>query len=278
MSNANALNCRYSFSFEYSLDCFQSSTYKYLELSSADCPAFHGTHFQEPATPIMDGIYLLNGHLLFITISIVFFVGWIMTAVLNNFIETVQSHIASFHHSYIIEVIWTSVPALILLHLASPSFALLYSLDEIAHSELSLKIFGLQWYWSYETSDFNLCDLNKKQFSFSSYVLTNEQLIEHKRWGMLRLLDTDNRLILLMNTHIRLLITATDVLHSWAVPSFGVKIDACPGRLNQGGLFIKRFGTFYGQCSEICGSNHGFMPIQIHLFYSGRFKSILLKN
>ena len=121
---------------------------------------------------------------------------------------------------------------------------------------MTLKIVGHQWYWSYEYSDFSD---NDKSVNFDSYMITTNDLT----LGAFRLLETDNRVVLPTNTHIRLLITSADVLHSWAVPSFGIKIDACPGRLSQASLFVKREGLFFGQCSEICGINHGFMPIAV---------------
>ena len=127
---------------------------------------------------------------------------------------------------------------------------------KIIDPEISLKIIGHQWYWSYEISDFSLIN---SDIEFDSYMLSSDDLT----LGAFRLLEVDNRVILPIKTHIRLLITAADVLHCWAIPSFGIKVDACPGRLNQASLFIKRQGVYYGQCSEICGVNHGFMPIVV---------------
>ena len=161
-----------------------------------------------------------------------------------------------FSHCKLIEIFWTIVPAIILYAIALPSFALLYSLDDLTDPYLTLKITGHQWYWSYE---YNLVDIEGFTTSFDSYMINYDDLMP----GMLRLLEVDNRLILPTNQHIRLLITSADVLHSWAVPSFGIKVDACPGRLNHATLFIRRPGLYYGQCSEICGINHGFMPIVV---------------
>jgi len=123
---------------------------------------------------------------------------------------------------------------------------------------LTLKVVGHQWYWSYEFSDYVTLD-GGENLDFDSYMLALGDLT----LGNLRLLEVDNRVVLPINTHIRIIVTAADVLHSWAIPSFGLKVDACPGRLNQTSLFIKREGTYYGQCSEICGVNHGFMPIVV---------------
>ena len=142
--------------------------------------------------------------------------------------------------------------------IAVPSFGLLYSLDELIDPTVTLKVVGHQWYWSYEYSDYATLE-GGESLNFDSYMIATEDLTH----GSFRLLEVDNRVILPVNTHIRVLVTAADVLHSWAVPSFGIKVDACPGRLSQASLFIKREGTYYGQCSEICGVNHGFMPIVV---------------
>lgn len=207
--------------------------------------------FQDPATTTMEGIFLFNLHLLFVIIGIVIIVSWLLFLVLKNFMELTNSKIKNFTHSNIIEIVWTSLPAFILLSLASPSFSLLYSLDEISNPELTLKIIGHQWYWSYELSDFNYCS-TINHLRYSSYMLTNEFLKEKVSIGFFRNLETNKRVVLPTNTHLRFLISSIDVLHSWTIPSFGIKIDACPGRLNQANLFIKRFGVFFGQCSEIC--------------------------
>jgi len=233
--------------------------------------------FQDPATTTMEGIFLFNLHLLFVIIGIVLLVAWFMFSIIFNFTELDNSTPAKFTHSNIIEIVWTSVPALILLSLASPSFSLLYSLDEISNPELTLKILGHQWYWSYEISDFNSCS-DTQNLKYSSYMLTDESLKENNSIGFFRVLETNKRVVLPTNTHLRLLITAVDVLHSWTIPSFGVKVDACPGRLNQANLFIKRFGVFFGQCSEICGVNHGFMPIVLLAMPSIQYHYLIMSN
>lgn len=160
-------------------------------------------------------------------------------------------------HNLQLEVIWTLIPTLILIIIAVPSFALLYSTDELLDVSLNIKVIGHQWYWSYEYSDMR--SLVVDDIKFDSYMVPDSEL----SFGDLRLLKTDCPLILPKETNIRFLITSTDVLHSWAVPSFGIKMDAVPGRLNQTGAYIMEMGRFYGQCSELCGVNHGFMPIEI---------------
>ena len=141
--------------------------------------------------------------------------------------------------------------------IAVPSFSLLYSVDEIIDPAITLKVIGHQWYWSYEYSDY--VTQHGDSIEFDSYMIPESDLQQ----GQLRLLEVDNRLVLPVNTHIRVVVTSTDVLHCCAIPSFATKLDACPGRLNQTSLYIKREGTYYGQCSEICGINHGFMPIVV---------------
>jgi len=163
------------------------------------------------------------------------------------------------HHTTL-EIVWTILPAVILILIAIPSFALLYAMDELEDPRLTIKAIGHQWYWSYEYRDLVFGHPVSK--NFDSYMVLEEDLPV----GGLRLLEVDNPLVLPINTQIRVLVTSTDVLHSWAVPSFGIKIDACPGRLNQVGLLISRTGVFYGQCSELCGINHSFMPIKVITF------------
>lgn len=148
------------------------------------------------------------------------------------------------------------VPSLILILVALPSFALLYSIDEVIDPSITAKCVGHQWFWSYEFCDF---EASAGVLNFDSYMVPLDELAI----GELRLLEVDNRLVLPVNTHVRVLVTAADVLHSWAVPSLGVKLDACIGRLNQTSLFILRESVFYGQCSEICGVGHANMPIVV---------------
>jgi len=216
---------------------------------------------QEPATPVAEGILHFHNYLMYVLLIITILVMWVLYKILTG-----KNSPAAFNHSSILEVIWTASPAIVLLFLAAPSFALLYSLDESINPEISLKVIGHQWYWSYEYSDpFNT--ETSETLSFDSYMIPTSDLTV----GTLRLLEVDNRVLLPVKTHIRVLVTAADVLYSWSVPSFGIKIDACPGRLSQGTLFIKRVGLFFGQCSEICGINHGFMPIVVKVVSPSNF-------
>jgi cytochrome c oxidase subunit 2 len=231
--------------------------------------------FQEPATPIMEGIVHFHNDLMFFIVIIAVFVTWVLFRCIVlfkkdndvdlNSLEGRQHTMSVFsngvYHHTLLEVIWTSIPALILAVIAVPSFALLYSMEEFVEPSLSVKVTGHQWYWCYEYSNCKEPGLaefidNKK---FESYMIGTSDLVE----GQLRLLEVDQRLLLPVKTHVQIYVTAADVLHCWTVPSLGVKLDACPGRLNQVSTYIKRDGVFYGQCSEICGINHGFMPIVV---------------
>ncbi len=215
---------------------------------------------QEPATPAAEGIIHFHNYLMFYMIVICILVFWILYKIIDLFNEDKNNfkNVQKFSHSSVLEIVWTILPAVVLLFLAIPSFALLYSLDELIDPDITLKTIGHQWYWSYEYSDYSSL-YDGKDISFDSYMIATNDLTK----GSFRLLEVDNRVVLPANTHIRLLVTAADVLHSWAVPSLGIKVDACPGRLSQASIFIKREGLFFGQCSEICGVNHGFMPIAV---------------
>ena len=221
---------------------------------------------QDPASPAVEGMIFFHNYLCFFLLIIGVFVFWMMYKVVVGFdgksfdgeYSTYVKEPQRFTHSTLLEIVWTIIPAIILILIAVPSFALLYSLDEILDPQITLKIVGHQWYWSYEYSDY-LTHTSDEGFGFDSYLLSVDDLTP----GAFRLLEVDNRVVLPVNTHIRLLVSAADVLHSWSVPSFGIKVDACPGRLSQASLFLKREGVFYGQCSEICGINHGFMPIVV---------------
>ncbi len=213
-------------------------------------------NFQDPATPVAEGIVDLHHDIMFFLTIVCIFVLYMLTKTIILF-HTNEINFIKITHNKIIEIIWTIIPSLILAIIAIPSLALLYSLDEVTEPTITIKAIGHQWYWSYEYSDYNI--IQNESISFDSYMIPTDELTK----GQLRLLEVDNSIYLPINTHIRILITSDDVLHSWAIPSLGIKVDACPGRLNQTAPYIKREGTYYGQCSEICGVNHGFMPICI---------------
>nr|UPX88696.1 cytochrome c oxidase subunit II [Cychrus caraboides] len=204
-------------------------------------------NLQDSASPLMEQLMFFHDHTLMILTMITILVGYLMLTLFFN--KYINRYLLE---GQTIEVIWTILPAIILVFIALPSLRLLYLLDEISNPSLTLKSIGHQWYWSYEYSDF-------KKLEFDSYMIPVNEM-ENSNF---RLLDVDNRIILPFNSQIRILVSATDVLHSWTIPALGVKIDATPGRLNQTNFFMNRSGLFYGQCSEICGANHSFMPIVI---------------
>ena len=224
-------------------------------------------YFQDAATPVMEGIINLHHDLMFFIVFIFFFVSVVLARTLMMFSydeAKKDSPNRLVVHGTAIEIIWTVVPSLILVVVALPSFALLYSIDEIIDPALTIKCVGHQWFWHYEYNDF---ETQLGTVRFDSYMVPEDEL----QLGTLRLLEVDNRVVLPLNTHTRVLVTAADVLHSWAIPSLGVKLDACPGRLNQTSLFIIRKGVFFGQCSEICGSGHGNMPIAVEAVETNKF-------
>jgi len=226
--------------------------------------------FQDPATPIAEGIIRFHHDLMFVLVFVSVFVAWMMARCVMHFNQKANPTPSEVVHGTVIEVVWTIIPARILVAIAVPSFALLYSVDERVDPALTVKVIGHQWYWSYEYSDYiegkeGMEDMKGR--AFDSYMLPDDELTT----GQLRLLEVDHRLVRPIDTHIRRIVTAADVLHSWTIPSFGVKIDACPGRLNQISRFVTRPGVFYGQCSEICGVNHGFMPIAVEAMTLGDY-------
>jgi len=226
--------------------------------SFCDVPESWQIGFQDPATPVVEGMNDFHNYLVFFSIVIAIFVCLMLYFIIFKFDEKKHPVAEKFTHSSLLEIVWTIIPAFILLLIAVPSFSLLYSLDELVNPSVTLKIVGHQWYWSYEYSDYSEL-AGGESLSFDSYMVGFDDLT----FGSFRLLEVDNRVVLPVNLHIRLLVTASDVIHSWAIPSFGIKVDACPGRLSQASTFLKREGVYYGQCSEICGVNHGFMPIVV---------------
>lgn len=204
-------------------------------------------NLQNRASPLIEQLTFFHDHALLILVIITVLVSYIIAIVFFN--KFTNRYLL---HGQTIEIIWTILPAITLLFIAFPSLRLLYLIDEINEPIITLKSIGHQWYWSYEYSDFT-------NIEFDSYIIPTHEL----EINGFRLLDVDNRVILPINSQIRVLVTATDVIHSWAIPTIGVKIDGTPGRLNQSNFIINRPGLFFGQCSEICGSNHSFIPIVI---------------
>nr|YP_009525279.1 cytochrome c oxidase subunit II [Hymenocera picta]AXS63683.1 cytochrome c oxidase subunit II [Hymenocera picta] len=212
-------------------------------------------NFQDAASPLMEQLIFFHDHAMIVLILITTLVGFMLGSL---FFNSLTNRLLLEHQT--IETIWTLLPAIILIFIALPSLRLLYLLDEVNSPSITLKAIGHQWYWSYEYSDFG-------QIEFDSYMIQTKDL---ENSGF-RLLDVDNRTVLPMNTQTRILVSAADVIHSWTVPALGVKVDAVPGRLNQISFQMNRPGLFYGQCSEICGANHSFMPIVIESTSSSHF-------
>nr|ATL58807.1 cytochrome c oxidase subunit II [Stephanitis chinensis] len=208
-------------------------------------PSWSQINLQEANSPLMEQLNFFHDHTLMILIMITTLVTFIMT---STFVNNLMNR--TLLENQKIELIWTILPAITLIFIALPSLKILYMMDEIDTPTLTIKSIGHQWYWSYEYSDF-------KNVEFDSYMKPTKELSESE----FRLLDVDNRIILPYKTNIRMLITSSDVIHSWTIPSLGIKIDATPGRLNQGTIYMNRPTLMFGQCSEICGANHSFMPI-----------------
>nr|BBM35034.1 cytochrome c oxidase subunit II [Liparis tanakae]BBM35086.1 cytochrome c oxidase subunit II [Liparis tessellatus] len=203
--------------------------------------------FQDAASPVMEELLHFHDHALMIvflisTLVLYIIVAMVSTKLTNKFILDSQE----------IEIIWTVLPAIILILIALPSLRILYLMEEVNSPLLTIKAVGHQWYWSYEYTDY-------EDLGFDAYMVPTQDLNP----GEFRLLEADNRMIVPVESPIRILVSADDVLHSWAVPSLGIKMDAVPGRLNQTAFIASRPGIFFGQCSEICGANHSFMPIVV---------------
>jgi len=218
----------------------------------AEVPRNWQMGFDPAASPTMERITEFHDLLLIIITLITIFVLGLLLYVMYRFAEKRSPTPSRTTHNTTIEVLWTVVPVIILVIIAIPSFKLLYYVDRVEDADMTIKAIGHQWYWSYEYPD----DGN---FTFDAIMVATEDLKE----GQNRLLETDNYVVLPVDTKIRLLITAADVLHSFALPAMGIKMDAIPGRINETWVEITREGTFYGQCSEICGTGHSFMPIAV---------------
>lgn len=211
-------------------------------------------NFQPPATPVMEKLEGLHHYLLILISVIVAFVMGLLAYVCVRFSKKNNPTPSKNTHNTLIEILWTVVPVMILVGIAIPSLRLHYYMDRAVDPEMTLKITGYQWYWGYEYPDYD-------GLAYEAYIKKDEEL----KPGEPRLLSTDKPVVIPVDTTVRVLLTAADVIHSWAMPAFGVKTDAVPGRLNETWFKATRPGIYYGQCSELCGVNHGFMPIEIHV-------------
>ena len=215
-------------------------------------PAPWETGFQPAATPVMARIESLNTGVTIIIVLIGLLVLGLLTYVIARFNHRTNPNPSRTTHNTVVEMIWTIVPILILVGIAIPSFKLLYFQGVIPKADLTVKAIGHQWYWSYEYPD-------NGNFAFDANLVADKDL----KPGQLRLLTTDNALVVPAGETVRLQTTSTDVIHSWSIPSFGVKMDAVPGRLNETWFKVEQPGLYYGQCSQLCGNGHGYMPIMV---------------
>lgn len=210
---------------------------------------------QEAATPVAERLHHFHNFLLVIIAGIVVFVFSLLLFVMARFNSRANPTPSQTTHNVLLEIVWTVVPVIILITIAVPSFKLLYYMDRTENPEMTLKVTGYQWYWGYEYPDHG-------GVSFTSNMVPRTDIDTAK--GQIRNLSVDNPLVLPVDTDIQVLVTAADVLHSFAVPAFGIKTDAVPGRTNETWIRIEKEGTYYGQCSELCGANHAFMPVEVH--------------
>ncbi|MFQ5764429.1 MAG: cytochrome c oxidase subunit II [Rhodospirillales bacterium] len=208
--------------------------------------------FQDPASPVMERIVEFHNLIFVIEVGIVVFVLGLLCYIIVRFNAKANPVPSTTTHNTLLEVVWTGVPMLILIVIAVPSMKLLYYADRFENAEMTLKITGNQWFWTYTYPD-------QGGFKFDSFLVPDDEL----KKGEPRLLTVDNQVVLPAKTNIRLLFTSADVIHNWAVPSLGLKLDAVQGRINESWVRINAEGDYYGMCSELCGVNHGFMPIHI---------------
>ncbi|MBN9542686.1 MAG: cytochrome c oxidase subunit II [Alphaproteobacteria bacterium] len=212
-------------------------------------------YFQPPASPVMHAFYDFHNELMVIITAITLFVTALIAYVMIRYNKKANPVPNKFTHNVTVEVIWTVIPLFILAYIAVPSFKTLYMSDVTPKSELTLKVVGHQWYWEYIYPDME----GKDDIRFDSYMIKDEDLKE----GQKRLLEVDNQVVLPVDTVVKILVTSADVIHSFALPAFGLKTDAIPGRTNETWVKIEKPGVYYGQCSQLCGVNHAFMPIAI---------------
>lgn len=223
---------------------------------------------QDPATPVMENTRHVHHMLLAVIIVIAILVTVLIAAVIWRFRESKNPVPSTKTHNTLLEIIWTTVPALILIALGIPSIRILYENDKAHNPDMTVKAIGHQWYWSYEVKD------GDKEISFDSYMIEDKDI----KPGQLRLLEVDNRVVVPVGAKVQLLTTSTDVIHSWTVPSFGIKKDSVPGRINETWFQVKKEGVYYGQCSELCGAKHGFMPIVVEAVSKERYQEYMAQK
>ena len=231
-------------------------------------PTMWQLNLQTPASPVMERIYEFHTFLLWIITAISVFVLILLLICIFRFNERANPVPSKTSHNTFLEVIWTAIPVLILVAIAVPSYRLLYFADRIHDADITLKITGNQWYWTYEYPDLDIL--------FDAVSIPDEEIDPAK--GQHRLLEVDNPVVIPIDTNIRLLFTATDVLHAWTIPAFGVKNDTVPGRINESWVRATKLGRFYGQCSELCGVDHSFMPIVVDVVSKEEYDAWVLSK
>jgi cytochrome c oxidase subunit II len=239
----------------------------FTQITGADYPRPWQINFQEPVTPVMESIYHLHNMLMYVMTAVVIFVVALLAYVCYRFSAKRNPVPNKFSHNVVVEVIWTIIPVIILIVIAIPSFRALYFAEKVQNAEMTVKVVGYQWYWHYQYPDHG-------NFEYDSYMIGDKDLKENQ----IRFLEVDNRIVIPVNTNVRFLITAGDVIHSFAMPAFGVKTDAVPGRVNETWVNVKKPGVYYGQCSELCGVNHAFMPIAIEVVAKDEFEEWIKKS
>jgi len=231
-----------------------------LGVAHAEAPHPWQMYFQAPVSPVADQFHEFHGMLLVMITLIVLFVLALLLYVIVRFRASANPVPSKTTHNTLIEVLWTVIPVLILVVMAVPSFKLLYFVDRAQNADMTIKVTAHQWFWSYEYPD-------NGNFTFDSNLVQDADL----KPGQLRLFEVDNHVVLPVGATVRVLVTSTDVMHSWFVPPAGVQMYAVPGRLNETWVKFEREGTFHGQCNQICGINHGFMPIEIDAVSKDKF-------
>ena len=238
----------------------------WTQVSHAAEPTPWQWYFQSPATPVMEQIIEFHNLMFFVEVGIVLLVLGLMVYIVVKFNSKANPKPTKTTHNTALEVLWTVIPIVILIVFAVPSMKLLFFMEKAQNPEMTLKVTGNQWYWSYQYPD-------NGNFEFDSNIIPDEDI----KPGQRRLLEVDNQVVLPVNTEIKVLLTARDVMHNWAVPAFGIKMDTIPGRINETWVKVTKIGTYYGQCSELCGVAHSRMPIAVKVVSKEDFKKWLKK-
>ena len=238
----------------------------WTQISHASEPKPWQWYFQPPATPVMEQIIEFHNLMFFVEVGIVLLVLGLMVYIVVKFNSKANPEPTKTTHNTVLEVVWTVIPIVILIVFAVPSMKLLFFMEKAQNPEMTLKVTGNQWHWSYQYPD-------NGNFEFDSNIIPDEDI----KPGQRRLLEVDNQVVLPVNTEIKVLLTARDVMHNWAVPAFGIKIDTIPGRINETWMKVTKTGTYYGQCSELCGVAHSRMPIAVKVVSKEDFKQWVKK-